>query len=248
MRVCSEDGCGKPHRARGLCSTHYNQRHVKNRHPEKVRVKCGNCGATCMKAPDPRRPVRFCSYKCRDDFVHAESRERARNRVALVHVGPSWPRCDLPTTHPARRPAPKPDNGGRWWTVMVAGDCQWCGAYFVDAAASYDTRSLYCSRRCQRVANKAKRGRFVVPDTLRVRVYERDGWTCQICGDPTSREYNHHDPKSPTLDHVVPQSWFEDSPDHSEDNLRLVHAICNSYRNNEQDPEWEEKLLTRLAD
>lgn len=30
--ICSVAGCGKPHRARGLCSTHYNIEHVPDRH------------------------------------------------------------------------------------------------------------------------------------------------------------------------------------------------------------------------
>lgn len=30
--ICTEPGCQKPHRARGLCSTHYNNAHVPDRH------------------------------------------------------------------------------------------------------------------------------------------------------------------------------------------------------------------------
>lgn len=57
--------CGKPSRARGLCATHYNQRHQPDRH-RKGAVPCTLCGKACQKEPSKRRP--FCSYQCRDDW------------------------------------------------------------------------------------------------------------------------------------------------------------------------------------
>lgn len=58
-------------------------------------------------------------------------------------------------------------------------------------------------------------------------IYERDGWTCQICLD-------HVDPEAPTnttwdatLDHITPVS--QGGTDHP-DNLRLAHRWCNAAR------------------
>lgn len=60
-------------------------------------------------------------------------------------------------------------------------------------------------------------------------IYERDAWTCQICGTPTSRTYTPRDPLAPTLDHIEPVSAVL-VPDHSDRNLRTAHALCNAVR------------------
>ena len=62
-------------------------------------------------------------------------------------------------------------------------------------------------------------------------IYERDGWLCQICGDPVDGDLPRTDIWSASLDHIVPQSWGE--PDHSPDNLRLAHLWCNAVRGDE---------------
>lgn len=65
QRTCDLPGCAKPHRARGLCSTHYNQAHAtpEQRHPS-VAVPCTVCGATVRRGqPHRRRPT--CSVECR---------------------------------------------------------------------------------------------------------------------------------------------------------------------------------------
>jgi hypothetical protein len=62
-RSCSRPGCGKPLRARGLCSTHYNQAHQPTRHAAKP-VACAICGKQVMRpTSSDRRPA--CSVRCR---------------------------------------------------------------------------------------------------------------------------------------------------------------------------------------
>ena len=61
-KLCTKPGCSKPLRARGLCSTHYNQGDP-NRHAAKPRA-CTVCGAPVARpASSDRRPV--CSVPCR---------------------------------------------------------------------------------------------------------------------------------------------------------------------------------------
>jgi hypothetical protein len=59
-RICSEPGCGRPHRARGLCGSHYNQQHAPNRHAKRdiVCLECGQPHTTTR--PDGA----FCSEAC----------------------------------------------------------------------------------------------------------------------------------------------------------------------------------------
>ena len=61
----------------------------------------------------------------------------------------------------------------------------------------------------------------------RAAIYERDGWSCHLCGQPVSREYDAADPLSPTLDHLVPRS--AGGSDES-GNLATAHAVCNARR------------------
>lgn len=66
---------------------------------------------------------------------------------------------------------------------------------------------------------------------VRLSVYERDGWTCQLCGDPVDPNLHPNHRFGATLDHIVCQSWTN-TPDHSPENLRLSHRSCNSKRRN----------------
>lgn len=221
MASCTFIGCEKPRRARGLCSTHYNQRFPSpNRRRAPVRTLCAQCGESCDKAPSSKYERRYCSLACRTADQFAE----ARGRKLLVRVGPSWPRRDLPPQHPARRPAPR--RGAR---MFVSGPCAWCGEHFTIAD---QTTARYCSARCSGKAYEAKTGRFVVPPQVRMAIYERDGWMCQLCSGQVDRGLNSSDPWSATLDHIECQSWVL-IPDHSPGNLRLAHRWCNSVRGDE---------------
>ena len=53
-RTCSIPGCDKAYRAKGLCSTHYNQQHQPDRH-RKVRVPCAWCGTPVTKERTTKR-------------------------------------------------------------------------------------------------------------------------------------------------------------------------------------------------
>lgn len=86
---CSTLGCQKPNRARGLCSTHYNNAHQPGRH--KVAATCERCGCP-YGAQRPRQ--RFCSIACRDGYVavvpearRLYDREHRRRRRAALRTG-----------------------------------------------------------------------------------------------------------------------------------------------------------------
>ena len=80
----------------------------------------------------------------------------------------------------------------------------------------------------QAVHNKCKPGsRWYAPEALRLEVYERDGWKCQICFHPVDRDAPALSDWYPTLDHIIPQSV---RVDHSAENLRLACRYCNLAR------------------
>ncbi|MBM9506717.1 HNH endonuclease [Actinacidiphila acididurans] len=55
-------------------------------------------------------------------------------------------------------------------------------------------------------------------------IFERDGWTCQICRDPVEPAAQWPNPWSASLDHIVPLSKHGH---HTRANVQLTHLLCN---------------------
>ena len=58
----------------------------------------------------------------------------------------------------------------------------------------------------------------------RYKVFERDGWLCMICLMPVDRDAVWPDPKSVSLDHIVPLSR---GGGHTYRNVQCAHLACN---------------------
>lgn len=64
----------------------------------------------------------------------------------------------------------------------------------------------------------------------RIKVFNRDGWRCQICRKPTPRELlGSGKPREPTLDHRIPIT--KDGP-HTYANTQCACRGCNTWKNN----------------
>lgn len=63
-------------------------------------------------------------------------------------------------------------------------------------------------------------------------ICERDGWTCGICRLPVEPGLRYPNPRSASLDHIVPLSK---SGPHTRANCRCSHLECNVARNNRDD-------------
>lgn len=61
----------------------------------------------------------------------------------------------------------------------------------------------------------------------RRRVFERDGWRCQLCGKKTDRNATVPSPNAPVLDHIIPLAC---GGDHSYVNTQTAHFSCNSLK------------------
>jgi 5-methylcytosine-specific restriction endonuclease McrA len=62
----------------------------------------------------------------------------------------------------------------------------------------------------------------------RWRIFERDNWCCQLCGDPVERDAYYKDRTVATIDHITPMGrGGADAPR----NLQTAHRICNLERN-----------------
>lgn len=238
-RTCDVDGCDNLHRARGLCSTHYNRRHVVDAHP-KVPVPCAWCDRECLKEPSraSRYQNLYCSDRCKGDHYAAlRPRKPAPQRIReLVHVGPPTYR-HVPESHPARVKPPSASGG-----VFVSGACRRCGSPFTVLAFNPDNLASFCSFQCLRAAGKARRraakhDAYVEP-VYRAKVFTRDGWRCQLCQRLIPARYR--DPQiarryagrklpdlAPVIDHVIP---LADGGEHSMANTQCAHFRCNSIK------------------
>lgn len=57
-----------------------------------------------------------------------------------------------------------------------------------------------------------------------LQIYERDKWTCYLCGKPISKRQKAPHPKSPSLDHVLPVCK---GGGHTLENVKAAHLQCN---------------------
>lgn len=184
---------------------------------------CSDCrGAHLETCPDcgrSRVTTRWGRPRCFECGMRRRSPNAVRKR--LVHVGPSLPRCDIPAQHPARQGKKKARP-----RVWVGGSCRRCGIPFL-VAAHPDAR--YCSHQCLRADGRDRRRAIkreaFVAEVWRARVFERDGWRCQLCGKLVARARRVPHPKAPVLDHILPLAA---GGTHEPANVQCAHFLCNS--------------------
>ncbi len=209
--------------------------------------KCSRCGQAFRPKHNTR--LTFCSRGC----AHAFQKERAAiNGAARSSV---WfgkcSECERPFTATRRRAlcgvacrkvVATRKNRSRRLKPAFDATCGECGVTFrAEPRTGRGPRrtaycSLSCSNRCTRRTAKMRReDRMKQRPVERVGatvVFERDDWTCGICGEPTERGAVVPDPRAPTLDHVIPLSR---GGHHTYENVRCAHFICNALRGNDID-------------
>ncbi len=80
----------------------------------------------------------------------------------------------------------------------------------------------------RRIVERARKHGVVVGAVNRVKVYDRDGWACYVCGVQVVRSKDYR-PDQATLDHIVPLSL---GGPHTYDNVRTCCHRCNSTKSN----------------
>lgn len=113
----------------------------------------------------------------------------------------------------------------------VAKTCANCGDDF--SVVERASVRKYCSELCQKKASwrksdRARRARLQGADTQsydRKGVFERDGWTCQVCGESVDKRTRVPHPKAATIDHIVPLSQGGDD---TRKNVQCAHFECNT--------------------
>lgn len=199
---------------------------------------CLQCDAEIPPRPagtrGPRR--KYCSVRCKDRHAHS-SRAKGVPQTWCAQCGKENP---PPRSGAARRfcstacREKAKETAARYNAV-----CEFCSGPFRSARA----RQRFCSLRCVtshknavRYAHhvyvprgKGHRGRaqrygvryevFAAQD-----IFERDGWSCGLCGDVVAPEIKWPHPMSASLDHVIPMSR---GGDHVPGNVQCAHLHCN---------------------
>jgi hypothetical protein len=112
--------------------------------------------------------------------------------------------------------------------------CAFCSKTFIPEYGSL--RRGYCTTECRDEAKRkvrngsshrrrAKKFGCAYEPVSKLKVFERDGWKCYLCGCDTPRQLSGTmEPNAPELEHVVPLSA---GGAHSYDNTRCACRQCN---------------------
>lgn len=214
---------------------------------------CLRCGRLFQRARGA--PGYFCSRGCAADAqriygdpVEAKRAEHARARDRKGIPAPTTVRCPCGITfmqrshvdryhsddcrreanqQAARRSAISSDVRDR-----SARPCRNCGKAF--APAYGEKNRIFCSRRCgvvhrvrvKQASRRAKELGLLCESGLDpFDQFERDGWRCYICGEPTPRRLRGtRHPRAPELDHVIP---LASGGDHAAGNVACACRACN---------------------
>lgn len=85
-------------------------------------------------------------------------------------------------------------------------------------------RRARAAERVQEVRRRSLMAEQKIEPVDAFRVYDRDGWRCQLCRRPVDRALDGNARMGPTLDHVVPLAL---GGEHSYANTQLAHRRCN---------------------
>lgn len=249
-KACERAGCSNtfeppannPHQK--YCSTYCRQKakRVRYAHTLVDRV-CPTCGQTYQTTELDLREGRknYCSDDCRQPVRHKAVEVTCQRCRIQFMAYPQTKWCEECRKAIARE---KQYYRAKSNHVRVERVCAQCSNVFV---AHYGSKlRVYCSHRCrqkamaqhkknhERVEYYRRRNKWMrkPPGAARVyraRIFERDNWTCQLCGRKVDKRLKWPHPKSATIDHILP---LANGGQHVPENCQLAHFICNSRRSN----------------
>lgn len=203
-------------------------------------AECGGCGGSFT--PKPRKNASpFCSEACRVwRYNHPSGEPRPAHRECQY--------CSGDISHRAGNAKFCSRRCGelallkRTRKFPRRAECKRCGREYSQERPPH----LFCSRKCfnaqyrqdhpekfkwnasKKAAYHRRRARKrkaqSVERVVAEEVFERDGWSCGICGEAVEPNCEWPDPLSPSLDHIVPLSK---GGAHSLENVQLAHLGCN---------------------
>ena len=220
-KVCSLEGCDQVDiEGKSICQMH--RKRMKRTGSYDFVRDCARCAMPFQ----PKSPMStYCSPECA-----LEPRAEIVQRSCIECGAPFEPLMGARLCSDACRVA-RNRAGQKAWSQehrppmgKRTSTCPLCGLVF----KGY-TRQVYCAPRCglhgSRDARRARERGAFVEAVWRSKVYERDGYVCQICHKPCKMTALAPHPKAPTLDHIIPLAH---GGTHEYANVQLAHFLCNS--------------------
>lgn len=99
-----------------------------------------------------------------------------------------------------------------------------------------EQRRKFKDKTLRKHRGRARRFGCTIESVNKNEVYERDNWTCHICGERVPRDVEDNHPLHASIDHVIPLSL---GGSHSMSNVRLAHRQCNRNYYEEQKRMYE---------
>lgn len=176
--------------------------------------------------------LKFCSRQCAGAAKAKAKRPKACRMCVECGSAPVLSRARFCQGCRKSRASEADRTRSRARKVVSIKSCAECAAPF--AAAYGDKRRRYCTKQCstkalRRVTRAKERARMKVAKVERVdpnRVFERDGWRCQVCRvrTPKTLRGSYH-PSAPELDHI---HALAKGGEHSYRNTQLLCRSCNA--------------------
>lgn len=189
---------------------------------------CGNCGSSFQ--PKRAGRIKFCSRECAFEFLGKQAELKAKTNVSFTVLrnkcttcGSRFERRGLYCSDRCRPPAYVA-------AAKIARPCITCGIEVVGTAAKRECAK--CQRLKMRHLRKAK-GRAAhygveYQPINPIKVLERDGWRCQVCGVKTPKRLRGtFKPNAPEVDHRVPLAM---GGGHTWDNVQCCCRSCNGVK------------------
>lgn len=208
-------------------------------------IRCLFCGKQIVGNPGTGRHLRYCSSNCRH---HASRIALGRTRTCAACGEP------LAITHKGQTCSPmcRYIHGGKHLSVPIrSGLCEVCGTVFI--ARKPNLAKRFCSTKCKdhasewgtvgsRYRKRARRFGVTYERIDRLAIFDRDGWTCYLCGRSTPRSLlgvNH--PYAPVLEHVIPLSR---GGTHTHANVACSCSACNASKGSKTPSEYLRTLAS----
>lgn len=168
----------------------------------------------CVCGAKPPKYKRYCSPGCRP--VHAYQPRKPRE--SQCHT------CHMPMT------------------VHMGAMPYWCSLACRKASPEWRAR-ITVTRRDAKALRRARRKRVAYERVYVIKVFERDGWRCQLCGCATPpRLRGQMVDRAPELDHIVPLSA---GGSHTWDNVQCACRKCNGLKGAK--PQGQQRLSLYVA-
>ena len=203
---------------------------------------CKRCGKEYIPKASDR--ITYCSRECAFTYRREHPKPPKPKTVVVCPVcGTAFERCRHQIRFCSRACMRKhrnnqayERNSRKFGAVKRPFICKWCGKEFMPFYGI--KKRAFCSKKCadrhaswqEHVKNRLQDKEKAKGNFSRRAVCERDGWICQICGQPVDENASWKDPLSATIDHIIPLSK---GGEHSWGNVQCAHRRCNSLKGNQ---------------